>query len=531
MSGEGIRRELSHRVRAASGSADARLALLLRAGELESALEDLEHPAALRARKLTDDAASACRTGSAAPLAGWSCGRTFEAELPPQLRLRRPEGYAYYALHPAAYAGLLQPRHQQAGGVAIVGARSIGTSLSAVLLAELRARQVPAERITVRPTGHPWSRELVPSAAFGAFVRRWPAACFWVVDEGPGLSGSTFLSIAEALERYGVPCERIELMASHHPDPARLVARDGAARWSRYRANAVAPALLPAGARDLNAGSWRAELYPSEREWPACDVMLERHKYREGGALLKFVGLPPYGEAPLARGQLLARAGFCPEVEARSPGYVAQRWLEGRPLRAPVRGRARLRRLLDYLVFRSRECRSEAAPVGALQEMLQVNWAEAIGRELPSGLQLRVECPVYADARLAPHEWIESPAGELYKVDASDHADDHSFPGPCDSAWDVAGAILEWRLTPALASELCAEYHRRTRDDVSSRLTPYLVAYSCLKVARGQCAALSAPPAEQARLARELDVQLRTLRRLAASAGNPEGPCVCSSSC
>ncbi len=531
VSAEHIQRELNERMRAASGSAAARLALLLRAGELESALEDLDHPAASLARQLTDQAADAYRADSA-ELWGGARGRTLALDLPPQLRLRRPEGYAYYALQPGAYARLLEPGHERAGGVAVVGVRSIGSSLSAVVLAELRSRQLSAERITVRPTGHPWDRRLAPSASLHAFVLGRPTALYLVVDEGPGLSGSTFLAAAEGLERCGVPRERIELWTSHPPDPARLVARDAEARWARYRTRALAPPLLPKGARDLSAGAWRAEVYDSEWEWPACHTALERHKYRMScGAQIKFVGLPPYGDAPFARGQLLAAAGFCPAVVAHGPGYLAQRWVEGRPLRAPVAGSIRLRRLLEYLVFRSRACRAEDASVSALDHALRINVAEAIGWEVPRELQLRVEHPVYADARLAPHEWIETPRGQLYKMDAIDHGDDHSFPGPCDSAWDIAGAILEWRLEPALASELCDEYRRRTRDDVRLRLAPYLLAYASQQVARSTLAALAAPPAEQQRLACEVHFRTDTLRRLAASHGRQEDPCAGSSPC
>ena len=532
VSAEGMQRELGDRVRAASGSANARLALLLRAGELESALEDLEHPAAARARELTDQAAHAYQTGSAVALRGRSHGPALELDLPPQLRLRRPEGYAYYALQPAGYARLIQPRHEQAEGIAILGVRSIGTSLSALVLAELRLRHVPAERITVRPAGHPWDRQLAPSAAVQALARRWRAGLYLVVDEGPGLSGSTFLAVAEELERCGVAHERIELWTSHPADPARLIAKDAQARWSRYRTCSLAPPELPEGARDLSGGAWRAEVFASERQWPACHATLERHKYRASdGALIKFVGLPPYADAPLARGQLLAAAGFCPAIAPHGTGYLAQRWIAGRPLRAPVTERERLQRLLDYLVFRSRECRSGDAPASALQDLLRVNVAEAIGWELPPQIELRVERPVYADARLAPHEWIETLGGELYKVDAIDHSDDHCFPGPCDSAWDIAGAILEWQLTPALASELCEEYRLRTGDAVAARLPPYLLAYASLQVARGRLAALSASPAEQPRVERELRFHTDTLHRLAAANGRHEAPCVCSSSC
>lgn len=532
MNSECFARDLMDRVCAAHSSEAARLGVLLRTGELESALEDQEHPATARARQLSDDAAEAYRTGSAARLEPWLRDRSSLAgALPAELVLRRPEGYAYYALDPGAYARAIRPRQERSEGVAVVGVRSIGTSLSAVVLAELRARGARAERITVRPTGHPWDRQLDLSPRALEFVWRWSAAHFLIVDEGPGLSGSTFLAVAEALEASGVSSERIEFLTSHRIDPARLVARDGAQRWQRYLQTTVPAVSIPDRASDLSGGAWRARVYDSETDWPACNGSLERHKYREpGGALIKFIGLPPYGEGPMARGQLLADAGFCPELESHAPGYVAQRWIEGRPLRAPVANPRQLERLLNYLVFRSQACRAEDVCVTTLQYMLRLNVAEAIGWDIPAQIQLHVERPVYADARLASHEWIESADGGLFKVDATDHGDDHSFPGPCDSAWDIAGAILEWRLEPAAARELCAEYRRRTRDDVELRLGPYLLAYAALQVGSAQMAALSSGPSEQPRWACKQHLYTEVLRRLAASHGWHESSCA-SSTC
>jgi hypothetical protein len=528
VSGERLERELLDRVWRVSSSTNAgaaeRLAILLRAGELESALEDIAHSAAYRVRLLSDAAAEACQTGSCASLQGWlrDCPSLLSGPLalPRELSLRRPEGYAYYALSPQAYVEAAGAHQERSLAVAVIGVRSIGTSLSAALLASLRARGARAERITVRPGGHAWDRHLEPDAAFSEFVARWRGAHFLIVDEGPGLSGSTFLAVAEALERAAVPRECIELLASHAPDPNRLLAKDAAQRWSRYRVSVASALPTAPGSTDWSGGAWRAALYTSESEWPTAEAAFERHKYRGPGSdLIKFIGHAPYGDAPLSRGQLLAGAGFCPELRPHGLGYVAQRWVEGCPMRAPIADARHVRRLLDYLVFRSRECRVQEVDVVELQRMLQVNVAEALGWELPSELRLEVERPVCADARLGAEEWIETARGELIKVDACDHGDDHSFPGPCDSAWDIAGAITEWQLEDATARELCIEYRRQTGDDVARRLAPYLLAYTAARLGRVQMAALQAEAAEQPRLARLRAKLLTSLARLAARHG------------
>jgi hypothetical protein len=524
MSSERFVHDLLGRMGAARSSPAALLSTLLRAGELEAALEDNEHPAAALARQLSDDAAQAWLARAAAPLTRWLDHGFSALGLPQQLRLVRPEGYAYYALSPAAYEQVLGARHEQGRGVAVVGIRSIGTSLSAVVRAALQRRGVRSERTTVRPHGHPWDRRLDLDGAFVLFIQRWQAADFLVVDEGPGLSGSTFLAVGEAIERAGIPPERIEFLTSCSPDPSRMVTRDAARRWSRFRATQVPGPRLPEAATDLSAGAWRHHVYAAEREWPACDVMLERHKYRCAmSGLVKFIGLPPYDEAPLARGQLLADAGYCPAIERRDGGYAEHRWIDGQPLRAPVASRDAVGRLLDYLSFRSRECRAENAPLAELNQMLQVNVHEAIGLELPSSQLLVLECPVYADGRLGPEEWIQARAGALMKVDATDHGDDHLLPGPCDSAWDIAGAIIEWQLTPARADEFCDGYRRRTGDDVAARLSPYLLAYAGLRIGRTRLAALSAQPAERLRLNRAEQRYLRALRCLVPAKGGSAG--------
>jgi hypothetical protein len=492
---------------------------LLRSGELEASVEDARAPGAAAARQLTDTLAGAWLSGA----------RLDERELaehldsvhsPDELRVTRPEGYAYYALNPGNYANWVKRCAWSGRDVAVIGVRSIGTSLSAIVRAQLAGGGCRAARITVRPQGHPWDRQLELAGEALELVRAWHGAEFLVVDEGPGLSGSTFLAVGEALQRANIPTERIRFLTSHAVDPDRLLARDGARRWASFRADNVSDDLLPPGALDFGGGAWRQHVYTSEAEWPACWTGLERRKYRIPGSdeLVKFVGFPPYGEAPLERGQCLADAGFSPALRRHSPGYLAQVWRNGKPLQLDANRIGALTRLLDYVVFRSRACAAPEAPAAELEALLRVNVAEALGVELPRDIKLEVVRPVFADGRLLPREWITTDTGELLKVDAIDHADDHLLPGPCDIAWDLAGAAIEWQLSRSEVSWLLDGYRSRTGDAAERRIAPYLMAYAAFRVGYVDLALLSSAGAEQTRLANERRNYMDALRRAVADA-------------
>ena len=77
-------------------------------------------------------------------------------------------------------------------------------------------------RFTVRPRGHPFHRELHLSESLENAIRRHAESWFLIVDEGPGLSGSSFVSVALKLERLGIPSDRIVLFPSHDPHASRL---------------------------------------------------------------------------------------------------------------------------------------------------------------------------------------------------------------------------------------------------------------------------------------------------------------------
>ena len=491
---------------------DGVLDALLRAGELECALADAEtddYQLALIC-SITDALADCLLRPSNSPP---HLMETVARLRPPQtLCVPKPEGFAYYGLHPLDYALLANSSCGSINRAAVIGLRSIGATLSAVVAAALRHRGILAERTTIRPQGHPFDRQ----CCFSEEQARWlhshldAAAHFFVVDEGPGLSGSSLLSAAEALVAAGIPSARITLLCGHQPDPERLRARDAARRWGSFHSNAISCSNRKPMDADqwLGAGVWRGCLLPvknlPEVEWPASWTQHERAKYLscDGSRLYKFEGLGRYGEEIVNRSRQLAEAGFGPRplYPLDSQGYVGYESVDGfsvygnasstRDLREDLPSEDVLRNLARYCAWRAREFACDlpqAAPDEvSLEEMCRVNASEEFGIEInPAGKLLPCERPVIADARMMPHEWVRTTSGAMIKTDGAGHGDDHFFPGPCDIAWDLAGAIIEWKLPSSAADFFMDAYRRLSGDNPRSRLDHYLLAYALFRM--GYC--------------------------------------------
>jgi hypothetical protein len=511
------------------------LDLLLRAGELECALADMESsgdrptlcqpraegwddratdaetglaPSPAQAAALIADAAAAALLGDASRL-DEALRQTAQLNPPEKLSIKPAEGFAFYAVHPRLYVRMVEEL-RLAPCVAIVGIRSIGTTLSAVVTAAARQRGHYAERITVRPFGHPYGRQV----RFDDTQRAWIAgqiaksADFLVVDEGPGRSGSSFLATAEALEGCGISRERIWLLCSHGCDPQALLAHDAAARWPRFRVLSPHRAWLPIPAEaaiDVSGGKWREHLLPSDAEWPASWTATERLKFlaRDRRWLFKFEGYGSFGGAALDRAEALWRAGFGPRVESAGQGFLAYELLPGAAASGLSLSPELAQRLAAYCAFRAQEFAIAETDAKALREMTQCNLREEFAIEPPE-LNLEIARPAICDARLQPHEWIVAATGELLKCDATSHGDDHFYPGPCDIAWDIAGCIVEWRMSAAAADAFIAGYTRLTGDDVRLRLSEYLLAYTAFRMGSMKMAADSCSgSADAPRLLRE----------------------------
>jgi hypothetical protein len=460
---------------------------LIIAGELECALADVGGGSA-QAASLTDLLAGTLlgiRSADRRRLS--SILSAIQPALPESVRVSPPEGFAYYALHPADFADVSAEWADQ-GPVAVIGIRSIGTTLSAVTTAALTRCGIRASRITVRPEGHPYDRKLELAIS----EQRWVAeqekqnASFVAVDEGPGLSGSSFLCVAEALESCGINPSRITLFGTRDPDPKQLCARDAAQRWRRYNWRQTRSTIrrTHSGQISVSGGAWRNEFLGSHSEWPACWPEMEPLKFLdpERRYLAKFEGLGPQSRNNLRRAEVLFATGFAPRASRTEAGMTRYEFISGSPLSCAAQSTEVLDRIAEYCAFRAANFRASVER-DQLAEMVHFNLFEETKYELRlPAAAFECESPIVPDCRMQPHKWIRTGAGTIVKVDGAADGEGHFLPGATDVLWDLAGAIVEWNMNPDAQQYLLAQFQRRHRRVSQEKLAYFVLAYSIFRL-------------------------------------------------
>lgn len=388
--------------------------------------------------------------------------------------LRLPEGFAFYALYPEAYAEAARKLRLRAAP-RVIGIRSIGTTLGAIVAAALDAPRAT----TVRPFGDPFARQVeLPNDLTD------DDAHFVIVDEGPGLSGSSFGCVADELQRRGVPLERIAFLPSHAGELGPEASEEHRDRWSK--AQRVAAQFKP--------------IFLEERFGPlesfSTGHPFESLKFlgtHEGSrVLLKFAGLGATGERKLAMARALHAARLTVEPLALVHGFLVERWCgEARALRADEKPVEQIGR---YIGARARMFPAEdanGASIGDLIEMCRRNIELAFGQ--PATLARwseqalsRAMRRVRTDNKLDRGEWLRSPDGRLLKYDALDHHQAHDLIGCQDAAWDIAGAIVEFELDASDRGRLIMSSGCTVDADL---LQFYQFAYCAFRLGRAHLAA------------------------------------------
>jgi hypothetical protein len=473
----------------------AAVALLLAAGELAQALADRSH--AERGGDGPDPDADAAMTvvlslaqivwrshrsgwRTLGPIAGAQAALAALAalRLPARAAARSAEGFEHYALYPEAYAEAATALAPAAAPL-IIGIRTIGSTLAAMVAVGCGARDRP---ITVRPVGHPFERTLALRPQARAALRRHRRRTFAVVDEGPGLSGSSFAAVLRALRDAGVPPANVHVFPSH-AGPAPLASASTRALWDaaprhcrsfeamflgadprglgRWTEALTGPQATPP--EDLAGGRWRALHFHEGAAWPPAHLAQERRKYllrtQAGTFLAKFAGLGPAGDRRLARARRLGDEGLCPRALGLRNGFLVEAWHgDARPLAGAAIARGRVvGEVGRYVAYRA-TMRDAPGPGASPRDLLSMATANATEELGPRGRALeifadwldelaRVARPVEVDARMHAWEWLVS-NGRLIKTDAVDHCEGHDLVGPQDIAWDVAGAAIELDLAP-----------------------------------------------------------------------------------
>lgn len=457
------------------------------------------------------------------------------------VELREPEGFAFYAVYPEAYAEAARSVALR-GPPCVIGIRSIGTSLAAVAAAAAGADTFT----TVRPFGEPYARRIAiaPELERALLSER---RHFLIVDEGPGRSGSSFGAVSDWLRTRGTPLERITFIPSHSGGPGPHSSKAHGELWA-LAAKSVAdlaprlPQLLAGWAAqligpldgplaDLSAGAWRADVYRDETEWPAVNANLERRKYlarvRGVSWLLKFASLGSTGERKLAMARTLYENGLAPEPRGVVHGFLVERWHEEATRLTPAD--RPLGEIARYLAVRARSFpaeESDGASLDALLEMTRRNVGLALGEAASAALDewdrrlasmsARV-VRVRTDNKLDAYEWLRLSDGTLLKSDALDHHAAHDLVGAQDVAWDVAGATVEFGLDAEETAWLAREVGRASDRTVDPGLLEFMTtAYAAFRLGQASLSTDMArgDPAEQRRIAAACERYERRLRRL-----------------
>jgi hypothetical protein len=434
---------------------------LIEAGQLLQGIADADFAKAGADRRTptTDLLAAFVQELSRALYRSWDSGFAAVGELPvvPELRalpndveLRTPEGFAFYSVYPEAYAAAAR-KLRLAAPPRVIGLRSIGTTLAAVVAAALDA----PPPITLRPFGDPFRRQvaLAPELSRELLDGEFH---YVIVDEGPGQSGSSFGAVADWLHARSVPLDRIAFLPSHGGDLGPQASEHHRQRWRK--------------AQRVAAGfdqHWLANLFGPLAEFSTGNP-LERRKYfawhNGERLLLKFAGLGAIGERKFAMARALYAERVTPEPLALVYGFLVERWVEdARPLDTADRPVEEIGRYIGARARMFPAADGSGAALGELVAMIRRNAPTVLGGDAmrriegalasADALSRRVT-RVRTDNKLDRGEWLRTSGGRLLKTDAVDHHQGHDLIGCQDMAWDVAGAIVEFGLHPGEARRL-----------------------------------------------------------------------------
>lgn len=408
------------------------------------------------------------------------------------VELKLPEGFAYYAIYPEAYAEAARGL-ALSGTPRVIGIRSIGTALGAVAAAALGA----PPPVTVRPRGDPSARLAeLPETVLD------DQAHYVIVDEGPGLSGSSFGAVADWLEDHGVPTERIAFLTSHDEELGPHASARHRERW--LRAQRV-PATFAFGF--LAAAFGPLEECRGNNPFGRLKFLGQSPS---GKVLLKFAGLGSIGERKLEMSRALHSAGLTPEPLGLVHGFLAEHWHDDALCLAPED--KPVSEIGQYIGTRARlfpAGEGEGATIEELVLMCRRNASLAIGQDLDGSLDrwdagalsLAVQ-RVRTDNKLDRSSWLRLSDGHLLKTDAVDHHCAHDLIGCQDPCWDVAGAIIEFALDEEEACELvCTAEQSASRPLSAALIDFYQIAYCCFRLGQARLAGeLCADSGESARL-------------------------------
>ncbi|HKO51448.1 MAG TPA: hypothetical protein VJV79_27255 [Polyangiaceae bacterium] len=518
--------EVSSRVGDLEGLQSLR-AILIACGQLEQlVLEANQATSDLRdsAQRATDHAAAAfytvwSRENVRAPRPNWQIGRELQ-DLRAQLarltlaegavgRLNLPEGFAFYALYPEQYCAAAVAywgRHGPGQGCThVLGLRSIGTTLSAAVAVVLRAGNAIHRRYSVRPYGQPFQRQIELTKPIAGDER------VLVVDEGPGLSGSSFFAAYSALNALGVAARRQVYFCAHPHPPGKMASRTIHTFWQqaeRFVASNHDSSISTAGGlcstiryelsrhfgtrvlslEDISGGRWRGQAFAESTSWPAAYAAFERPKLIARLADGRRVVLKYYGQV-LRPDAVAQQVDWSDRAAARQisssdssvatiHGYVARYWLEGELLSVGDKSDAILERLAKFVASRPWQ---------------RLNDERSAARAYYG-----------ATGALGPQEWLRALDGRVVKLPETLAGYDHTAVRSEPLGWDLAAVVVEWQLTVPETEQLLASFRAHSGLSADApEISPHIRRYACFCMAKARFCADQSAGWEASRLENE----------------------------
>ncbi|HXJ89044.1 MAG TPA: HAD hydrolase family protein [Candidatus Binatia bacterium] len=385
--------------------------------------------------------------------------------------------------------------------VLVTGLRTAGSYFAVLLRSYLESRgYTNVEFVTLRPKAGISPREKEITA------RKAAQNCLALLIDEPIATGATLGKGIALLTKQGISMKNVVLLFpvhrngrnwKSHADSAPIVAcriltlEHG--EWYKHKLiSATGPQVL----KDyFESQGWQAEIdetgaeganarlneisedkYHTRLKWVYSVRLSRPGETITQQVIAKSVGWGWLGYHAFVGGQKLAK--FVPPIIGLRDGILYSKWVndEGKISRDEV-----VRTLANYTATRTRELRlssesrtdvlrdSQAARgIEELAGRLSIAYGKAGGflkrarmkRELAA---MQSHEPTLIDARMRSLEWIAS-SGSMLKSDFEQHGMGKHQLNLTDPAYDLAEAILHWKLSPAEEEELLRTYAAESGD-------------------------------------------------------------------
>lgn len=421
-----------------------------------------------------------------------------------------PEGYAFYGLCPEMYLEAAEEFFDDKAPnvVTCIGLRTIGTSLCAIVDVALKRRNSDVLSITLRPKGHPFKRTIEISTQIRTQFLQRKNGWFAVIDEGPGLSGSSIGGTLEMLLELGIPMNRIVVFPSWLPAANSFICKKARELWPKVKKfskdfsdvwikNKKLERFFNKNIEyDLSAGNWRWTLLKEKEKFPPVYIHHERRKFllKDSGNhkyIAKWVGLGKYGEKLIERARMLAEYNLGPIVDHIVNGFLIVPFIQGWPISSSFMNETFMDFASKYFAFVKNKFPARlSVPYEKMEEMIHNNIEEGLGGSYLEKISKRINCSkdwyesdiVGVDGKVMPYEWIIG-REKIWKVDQLEHHCDQFFPGCQNILWDIAAFSIEFNLDLEIENKFFDHFIAISKEKrIHERMPFYKTAYLAFKL-------------------------------------------------